>query len=173
MGIVLIAFPKGSIQVICAVLGAVLLVSGIANLVSYLSNRTVSLFQFGLLTGIVFVGIGLWLLINPAFFLSFFQIVLGIVILVHGIADVQEAFTLKKFEYENWWVALVIGIVTAMLGLLIIVNPFGTTLVMTVLFGVALVLDGGSDLWIASRIAKAGKAMEQDALTADFEDKDV
>ncbi|MBC8535565.1 HdeD family acid-resistance protein [Feifania hominis] len=157
LGLVLIIFPSGSVKFVCIALGVGLVVSGAVDIIGYFSNADRTFFQSALFTGILYLGLGIWMLVNPGFFLSLFQIVLGVFIVIHGAADCQQAFSLKRVGYDSWQPALVIGVLTIGLGAFIVLNPFGATVAMTVFFGVVLLFDGVSDLWIASRISKLSK----------------
>ena len=77
-------------------------------------------------------------------------------------------------QYDNWWVALLLSLLTVALGVVLICNPF--TIVDTVvrIIGAFLVYDGLSDMWILSRVFKTKKNREKiidtDAVIVD-EDK--
>ena len=85
-----------------------------------------------------------------------------------------QAIDLKKMQYDNWWVALLLSLLTVALGVVLICNPF--TIVDTVvrIIGAFLVYDGLSDMWILSRVFKTKKNRENiidtDAVIVD-EDK--
>ena len=64
-------------------------------------------------------------------------------------------------QYDNWWVALLLSLLTVALGVVLICNPF--TIVDTVvrIIGAFLVYDGLSDMWILSRVFKTKKNREK------------
>jgi len=100
--------------------------------------------------------------------------IVGILIMIHGFHNAVQAIDLKKMQYDNWWVALLLSLLTVALGVVLICNPF--TIVDTVvrIIGAFLVYDGLSDMWILSRVFKTKKNRENiidtDAVIVD-EDK--
>ena len=66
VGLVLIIWPGTSTQVVCMVLGGVLLLYGIIQIVLYLIARERTLYLQGMLMlGIVFGVLGAWILFRP------------------------------------------------------------------------------------------------------------
>ncbi|MDE6917995.1 MAG: DUF308 domain-containing protein, partial [Lachnospiraceae bacterium] len=75
-------------------------------------------------------------------------VVVGILVLVHGLMDIQYTLDIKKTGNSKWWIALIAAILTFAAGLLLVLNPFTVYEITMVLVGVAMLYDGGSDLAI-------------------------
>ena len=85
LGLVLVIWPEVVGTVFCYVVGAALVLSGVAYIVSYLRQRdNASLFQVDFLMGLVFAVLGVWIIAKPDMILSLIPVLCGIVILLHG-----------------------------------------------------------------------------------------
>lgn len=162
-GVVLVAWPGMSVYVACITIGAVITVSGIGRLIDFISNRDGSLFsQLNLITGIIITIIGVWILIRPGTIIALIPILVGIIIVIHGINNLQQAVMLCQNRYDKWWVALILGLVTAGFGILLIFNPFEAVNTLVMFIGLFLIYDGISDIWIVSRVSNVTKAFAEE-----------
>ncbi|MBD5476505.1 MAG: hypothetical protein HDR17_11095 [Lachnospiraceae bacterium] len=174
LGIVLVVWPDLSMQIVCIAIGAVLLIGGGVRLAVYFTNKDGSMYaQMSLITGIVLAVVGIWILIKPDKVLAIIPIIVGIVIVLHGINDLQQAVSLYKDKYDKWWVALILGVLTIGFGVLLICRPFEALDTVVMLIGLFLIYDGLSDIWIVSRIYRTAKALKQEAEALDVVAKEV
>lgn len=174
LGIVLVVWPDLSMQIVCIAIGAVLLIGGGVRLAVYFTNKDGSMYaQMSLITGIVLAVVGIWILIKPDKVLAIIPIIVGIVIVLHGINDLQQAVSLYKDKYDKWWVALILGVLTIGFGVLLICRPFEALDTVVMLIGLFLIYDGLSDIWIVSRIYRTAKALKQEAEALDVEAKEI
>lgn len=174
LGVVLVIWPGTSAQILCMAIGAVLMISGLTRLVNYISGRDGSLFsQMNLIMGIIITGIGLWILLQPKTIGIMIPILVGIIFLIHGINDLQQAVNLCKSQYDKWWVILLLGLVTIGFGILLIWNPFEAVETLFMVIGFFLIYDGASDIWIISRVSHVAKLYKQEAEAVDAEAKEI
>lgn len=174
LGIVLVVWPDLSMQIVCIAIGAVLLIGGGVRLAVYFTNKDGSMYaQMSLITGIVLAVVGIWILIKPDKVLAIIPIIVGIVIVLHGINDLQQAVSLYKDKYDKWWVALILGLLTIGFGVLLICRPFEALDTVVMLIGLFLIYDGLSDIWIVSRIYRTAKALKQEAEALDVVAKEI
>lgn len=155
LGLVLVIWPSVVGNMFCYVVGGALLLSGISYIVSYFRNRdNASLFQGDFLLGLIFSVIGLWIILKPDVIISLIPILFGIVILLHGFMDVQQALNLKRAGYDKWGAALAVSIITVGFGATLLFNPLMAANIGIMLMGVGLIFDGVSELWVLSRVSK-------------------
>ena len=149
-GLLLLVFPQEAINVITYGIGIVSLVYGIVRIVDYFKNRDISPFFAGeLILGVVLVGIGLFSFLNPGGIFAILPIIFGILVLVEGISKLQRALMLRRYGYPRWVAALVLAIAIMVLGVVLVLNPFGA-LVMTVrVLGAVILVDGLTGLWVS------------------------
>lgn len=174
LGIVLVVWPDLSMQVVCTAIGAILLIGGGVRLAVYFSVKDGSVYaQINLIMGIILAVIGVWILLQPEKVLAIIPIIVGIVIVLHGINNLQQALTLYKEKYDKWWVALILGLLTVGFGVLLICRPFEALETVVMMIGIFLIYDGISDIWIVSRLYRMAKVLKQEAEALDVEAEEI
>ncbi len=174
LGLVLVFWPGLSIQIVCTAVGAVLMISGVVRIVSYVTARDGSMyFLVNLIFGIIFAVVGVWIVIKPAKVLAMIPIIVGIVIALHGLHNLQQAMDLCQSKYDKWWIALLLGILTIGFGILLICRPFAAIDTVVMLIGIFLIYDGLSNIWIVSRISRNAKILKQEAEAVEAEAREV
>lgn len=137
-GILLIARTEGTIEVIMLLLGLWWLIHGIFNILAVFIDRT----QWGwkLLGGIFGVIAGLLVLNFPlvggAIYFSVMVIVLGILGLLFGVVAIVAAFQ------GGGWGAGLFGVVSVIVGLLMIFNSLVTVQILLWIFAILLIIQG-------------------------------
>ena len=155
LGLLLVLAPNRSIRLLCTVLGAALLVTGLIYLFTWLAKRRDGFPAWFLIPGLILAALGLWLLTSPGSVIVLIQFSVAAVLIFHGVIDLQGAVSLARLGIPNWWVDLVLAVLTVVLGGVVLLNPFGTMEAMTMLIGASLVYDGASDLYLIYRVSKA------------------
>ena len=147
LGIVLVIWPHILGVMLCYLLGGALIVMGVFQLISFLRGERLGFYnKFVMMMGIVLVLLGIWICAQPRIVLSIIPVVVGIIVLIHGLMDIQYTLDIKKAGREKWWIALIAAALTLIVGLLLVLNPFTAYEITMVLLGVAMLYDGGSDL---------------------------
>ena len=160
LGCVLLFFPKMSTAVMCGLVGGILVLCGALRLAAYFVNDTYGLaFQFDFALGIFTAIIGVLLLIHPQSLISFLDPMFGVFILADGVFKLQTAREAKQFGLHNWQLILVPAAVTVIIGLLLVIDAFGSASV-ALITGIALMSDGLQNLLTALldiKLVKRGK----------------
>jgi len=147
LGLVLVIWPRILGFMLCYLLGGALILMGAIQLVGFLRSERIGFYnKFSMLMGIVLVLLGIWICVRPDIVLSIIPVIVGILVFLHGLMDVQYTLDIKKAENTKWWLALIAAILTIVVGLLLVCKPFAAYEVSMVLLGVAMLYDGGSDL---------------------------
>lgn len=148
LGVILLVWPDKFLLWGCYALGLVVLLYGISRIIAYMANKNaVSYLNVDLIAGIIVTAIGVFLLIRPNIFLSILPIVFGLFIIFSGIVKLQNAFELKRVDYEKWWRIFLVAVISVLLGILIIWNPFTTAALTAQAIGIVLIFDGFSSAW--------------------------
>ena len=148
VGLCMVIWPQTSQLVICYILGAVLLLIGIVRITGYFVRKDVSApFRFDLSLGICNALIGLVILLKPDALIAIYGILAGITLLLDAAIKIQMAFDLKRMGYALWYLALIFALVTGILGVILVFNPFTAADALAIFVGIALILDGGVNLW--------------------------
>lgn len=138
------------------ILGGIILIVGIVYLaMSFWSKQRNFLTGFGIIFSVVLIVIGVFMLLKPVFVLSLFPMIVGGIIIIHGIIDLKRSIELASLKYKLWWIALIIAVATIGLGVLLVFNPFSAVTLAFRIIGVILIVDGISDFWIGFQVKRA------------------
>ena len=107
--------------------------------------------------GVVIAAVGIVIITNPEMVSSIIPIVFGLILLIDGLSNVRQALGLRRFEVGNWAFLLVLGIVTLVLGVIILLHPYGTAELAFRVMGAALIYNAVSDLIIAVQMNRTAK----------------
>lgn len=163
LGILLICWPTMSAKVLCVILGVVSLVYGIEKIIGYFSKDIYHLaFQFDLALGI-FVGIiGVVLLIHPGSVMSLVAVIIGIFMLVEGVFKIQTSVDAQRFGLGKWWLILLGAVLSILLGICLIFDPFQGGAMLMTFVGISLLIDGIQNLFNAFYTIKIMQTAHQD-----------
>ena len=136
LGIFLIAFPVGFLNILRWTIAIISLGAGVWIVASEFSRRTMSP-MFGLTTlGVILITIGLIFAINPGA-TGIFAIVLGIWFIVSSIAGLRFSVALSGNAALT---SAILAILSFICGLLLILNPWGGAIDIAVLMGIIMVI---------------------------------
>ena len=97
---------------------------------------------------------GLLFLLRPVIVASVLPVILGLFIVVDGLVNLKRALELRRMLYLRWTVPLVLSAVSAVLGLVIVFQPFLAAEALVMLIGAVLIYEGLSDLWTIFRVSQ-------------------
>lgn len=154
-GLIVLIWPKTTLEFICKIVGIVLLICGTIKILSYFTKDMFQLaFQFDLGLGIVATIVGLVMFIQTGHVVEVIGVLIGIFILVDAALKIQTAIEAKRFGFERWQIILGISLVVAIVGIMLIAMPWKATEVMIRLIGINLCLDGFLNLWVVQNTVK-------------------
>ena len=135
LGILLLIHPVAFSRAVCYVLGICAFVYGAWKIWGYWKDRKLGgVFQLELIVGVILV-------------------VIGLIILMDGLVTINQALNLRKLDYR-WKYLLPMGIVVAVFGLVLVLNPFGSAMLLMRFLGFTLLVDGFCDFWWYYRLKK-------------------
>lgn len=173
LGIVFIAWPDKVNEAVGTVIAVVLIVVGIVYLASFFLKFITNGMSAAI--GAIVLLIGVWILIQPAIVGTLIPIVVGVIMLGHGIRGLRESAAAKNFGFSNWGIGIVFSIISLALGIVCICNAFGVISLIYVVIGIALVFNGLSNIWISVTTSSSERKYrkEQETIDVEFkEDKD-
>jgi uncharacterized membrane protein HdeD (DUF308 family) len=146
------------------VVGVAMIVAGIAEVINSFQIKSWAKFMFWALLGVLYVIAGFVTFENPLLSAALLTLVLGASLVASGIVRIILAFSMKR-ETPWIWVA-VSGIVTLLLGLLILAHwPINSVYILGLLLGIDLVIAGAG--WIGIGLGlRRGQASPQLRSTA-------
>lgn len=171
LGVVLLFTPDASALWIGRLLGIGLILFGAIKLVGYFSRDLFRLaFQYDLAFGLLLMVLGIVTLSHPGDALSFLCVMFGIPVLADGLFKIQIAVDARRFGIPQWWLVLVLAVLTGVIGLLLVLRPTEGAQALVMLMGVSLLLDGALNLSVALCAVKVVRHQQPDVIeTDDFE----
>lgn len=142
-GLAYMFLPDLPKMTICLMLGILLVVYGAVKLVGYLAPDRYSLaFQYDMASAIILLTLGLLILIFNVHAYDHLARGLGFLILLDSAMSIQISKDAAKFGIRTWVLLLVVSIVTAMLAVLILIDPFETGRLHHICLGLAGIAEG-------------------------------
>ena len=141
MGIVLLLLPNATNKVVGIIVGIIFLIEGINSVYKYFHREGAKLYNLNLIFGILYALLGVVIILYPFTVVEFVTVCLGIYMIINGASKVNYALWLKRGNEESWLITLATGILIAIVGILVIFNPFAS-LTLTKLAGAFLIITG-------------------------------
>lgn len=150
IGVLLLVNPTLFTSTIIIIVGCVLLLMGLAGIVSYFRTEPAQAakeqsFVKGLLLAIV----GVFCAARSDWFIATFPVITklyGVAILAVGVSKVQWTLDSVRMKKDNWlWQALSAAVTLVCAGV-ILANPFGTVKVLWIFIGVSLIVEAVVDI---------------------------
>lgn len=162
LGLVLIIWPASSALTICYAVGALFILAGLFYSICYFTkNHYNSMLGQSLAIGLVLLVIGLFVILRAESILKAMPFMIGVLLVFDSATKVQAALDLRRTGYSRWSSALLIGAVTAVLGLILIWNPFSAVVVLNIFIGVCLILNAVANLLSALLLSRRYKQAER------------
>ena len=158
-GVFIFLKPDMTVKTVSFLLGIILLISGLNNIVSAFNNKE-KLNDLNIAIGIIIIVASLVLFFNPTIIASIIPLLIGIYMIISSAFKLQYLYSLK--ELTNKWdtSVVVIAIITLILGVLLVFNPFGGVIAITKLIGIFLVIYAILDIVNNINIKKKVKEVE-------------
>ena len=143
LGVVLIMFPESIAKTLIYTIATIVIAVGVIKIISYFLKREQAGYSnAGIVSGLIFIVIGLFILTSTKIIISVIPFVMGVCILISAYSVLQ----LSKYTNEKNRGMLLAAIVTFILGIVLIFNPFRAAKWMIRLVGICIAFTGASDL---------------------------
>ncbi len=150
VGILLLINPAGFTAGIIIAAGVAAVAMGIFDIIKYVRLPALqAASEKCLMRGILLIIIGLFAICKSGWFISVFSILAvlyGLGILLSSVARLQWTVDMLRVNRPYWWLMGVDAAVMALLGILIIANPFAAISVPWVFVAIALFVGAAIDL---------------------------
>ena len=147
LGLVLVVKSEETLKVISYLVGGVLITLGIVAFIKFFKNSEKNIpDNFDIIYGIVTIVFGIFIIINPKLVASIIPFVLGAWILFKSAFKVAYGFELKGKNNPIWKTTLITSGISALVGIIILFNPFKTASIVFMLIGIALIAYGIMDI---------------------------
>ena len=139
IGLIMAVVPNISLQVIGIMVGIYIIIHGIALITLDFMAHNVYIPFYGIMTGILSIIVGIILMAMPNALSTIFAIALGIWIILSSVNIISISITTRK-NVSNWYLWLLLGIIDLVCGVIILFNPFASSISIVVLGGIIIMI---------------------------------
>lgn len=146
LGIVAVVIPETMVKTLGYLIGILLIAVGAVSIICYLLREAGQNYyrnDFGY--GLVGIAVGVIFLNRVEWLISLLPLILGVMVLASGCGKLQEVIDMKRAGCDSWIVILIMAALNAAFGIVLIINPFKTALLLLQLVGVGLIFSGITD----------------------------
>lgn len=154
LGLFFCIFPDLSARMLVMVVGGAVLFTGIVafgTVFTFKDARPQAMDWFNL---VLSLAVGVALLSAPSFFIGFFMIVLGIILVGVGLTQIITLASARKWQVKTRFWEYLFGALLMILGVVMCFRPFTSTATLFVLFGIGCIFYAVSDLALLLHLRK-------------------
>lgn len=152
LGIILMVWPGAAMDIACMIIGCTLIIAGVISLIVLFTKRKKSGEEsvskdsvITIMKSVVMMIVGIILIVKMKTVVSILPFIIGILIIVNSAVNVILAILNRK-QNNKWIISLIVGLATAIIGLLMVIDPFGAAISQIFIMGLGLSVDGVSNL---------------------------
>ena len=160
LGIFLVIDPDETLKVITRIIGIFLLVDGLIALIAAIVGRAESRGLFGVV-GVLAAIAGLILIKKPTETVELFVLIVGIWLVVAGIARLVIAFGAGRAERGG---SLTVAAIDLIAGIVILSWPGPSVKTVCIILGIVFVIRGVIYLWAGRQLNRIAKAIPPEGL---------
>ena len=141
-----VVIPETMVKTLGYLIGILLIAVGAVSIICYLLREAGQNYyrnDFGY--GLVGIAVGVIFLNRVEWLISLLPLILGVMVLASGCGKLQEVIDMKRAGCDSWIVILIMAALNAAFGIVLIINPFKTALLLLQLVGVGLIFSGITD----------------------------
>ena len=156
LGLVLLIKPDTVISVIAYIIGAILIVLSISNLIRYFKEKENGMY-LGL--GIIFLIGAIFVIFKYEMIVSIIPFILGIFVIINSSLKIPYVVELKSMKNDKYIILLISTVLSMLIGLFLIFNPFTSTLTITRIIGIFVTVYSIIDIYQTLLVKKELKKL--------------
>ena len=141
-GFIALVWPGITLMVLVVLFGIYVIVEGLFSIIAAFSNRATRSWWVLLLEGLASLVIGCIAFIWPGITAVVLLIFIAIWAIFTGLLEIGAAVQLRK-EMQGEWILALTGILSILIGIILIINPGAGALAVVWLIGVYAIIFGG------------------------------
>lgn len=158
IGFLLLFKSTDTIVALSYILGCILIVLGIIAIINFFRKSSIDVFNdLNIIYGIVTIVFGTLIISNPTAIATFIPFVVGLGILISSSIKLAYSIELKNDHDELWQSTLIMAAIGAGCGILILFNPFKTSLAVFKIIGIFIIIYAVLDIISIYQIKKTFK----------------
>lgn len=145
VGIFLIVSPETTLSFVSYGTGIILLITGLIPTINFFINKENQKYlDISFIFGIIFIIVGIVIIINPKIVASIVPLLIGIWMIINGVIKLYYSILINKTIKSIS--SIIISLLILVCGLLLVLNPFGGAVTLTIIIGIFLVVYSLLDL---------------------------
>ncbi len=158
LGIVFLIWARDVMDIFAQFMGVIVIIMGLVEVFAKIFDDTARM--IGILTGLLLVIIGGWIVFHPTGIIAVIPIIIGVGLIVHGIQNFSLALAGKRSDAPKWGWMIVMSVVTILLGIICIVCAVQVVGIAVRVAGVFMILDGLASIFMVHRVNKAERDVD-------------
>lgn len=164
LGILLFIKSDDTIVAISYLVGGIIIILGVLALVNYFKkNERDFSTSFNIIYGIITIVFGIFILSNPKMVASVIPFVIGACILIKSSFKIAYSIELKNHNIDFWKGALITSVISALVGVIMVFNPFKTSVIVFKIIGAAIIIYSVLDIVSSFQFKKADFSFESNS----------
>lgn len=142
-GIMCLVWEEVALVSLAAVLGVVMLISGIVDIIIFCCSRNM-VYGAGwfLIDGILTVILAVFILFNQVFTMLTLPFIFGMWLICTGITRFVNSFDLQRFGVQGWGWFTALGLLMIAAGVISFIDPVSGAIALGWVLGISLILEG-------------------------------
>ena len=160
LGILMIAIPGVINSVIVYVLAVYVAILGIINIVNYIRCKDCAGLGFDLVSGILMVLLAVLMVIFSDFLVGVLPVFLGVLLIISAASSLGQVINYGRIVGRQNILLIVLDILIIIGGVVVILNPFQSAILLMQIFGAITIVTGVGELISFFTYRKIGKDMQ-------------
>lgn len=162
LGTFLIIKPDEILKTLIQIMGIILLLCGVIDFMGYFRmSDEEKLFNYGIMKGVLELCIGILFIFKFEALIDIFSIIIGLIIIFINLFKLQLSLNLKQVESTNWFTGVIISAISLILGIVIILEPFGSTRMLVITSGVIICISELCNIIYSFMVLKEIKKLDK------------
>ena len=163
IGLLLLIFPKESLNIAGYLIASTLMLAGITYIVRIIKKKGIDTNSdlLSLVLSIIMIGVSITIFIDPTWIIRAINIVIGLLLIINSSMNIASLLNFKKDRTASWWIFLVFIVIIFVLGILVIINPEALAKIVVRLEGATLVFNTLVTLILTYKVNKVLKEVNK------------
>lgn len=160
-GILLFILNNDFLMIAVRIFGVILIAIGGTLLYTYFGKR-LSIDTSPLFAGLPSVLIGILMIASPESIIAILPILAGILLIINSIIQLQKAFLLRDYGFDNWKITAGIAVFALIVGVILWLRPLQSVAFILQIIGCALIFEGAMLFGFDHTVRKYKKRFEKE-----------
>lgn len=157
LGVLFCIWPGSILMIVCRIVGIALIVGGAVLIILAIKAHELLMRSIRIVPGIVCIIFGIWILAKPNGLAYLIPIIIGVLLLYHGVKNMIVCFETKSGDGKRFLPGFIVAVLMIVLGLLLVFYTRIAITIGVIFVGIALIFDGVANLCMLAMASAAEK----------------